>query len=270
VRPACRRRARPARRITQEAGAAGRTGRGGGGGALIAWLIRHGESEGNAGLPTRNAGDSALTTRGVEQARLVAAAFAASPSLIVVSPYRRAAQTAAPTVARFPAVPREEWPVQEFTYLGRLHGRLTTGAERQQFREAYWARADPWYADGPRSESFQGVLGRGRDLLERLRGAGVPRVAVFTHAMFIRATLWPLLGGGEVSAEVSAEEMRRFRAFALGLPIPNGALLELRFGPGGGVAVGGISTAHLPAALLTGTHGPRAESPDRRRGGRTR
>lgn len=234
---------------------------------LIAWLIRHGESEGNAGLPTTNAGGSALTARGVEQAELVAAAFDGPPALIVVSPYRRAAQTAAATAARFPAVPREEWPVQEFTYLGRLHGRLTTAAERQRLREAYWARADPWHVDGPRSESFQDVLGRGREMLqrlrgvERLRGVGVPTVAVFTHALFIRAALWPLLGG---AGEVSTEEMRRFRAFALGFPIPNGAVVELRFGPGDGVAVGEVTTAHLPLELVTGIGGLRAVRPDRR------
>tara|TARA_R110000823_G_scaffold128520_4_gene256280 strand:- start:754 stop:951 length:198 start_codon:yes stop_codon:yes gene_type:complete len=43
--------------------------------------------------------------------------FALSPALIVTSPYTQTRQTAAPTIARFPEVSVEIWPIEEFTYL---------------------------------------------------------------------------------------------------------------------------------------------------------
>src|SRR5262245_709170 len=71
---------------------------------LWAWLIRHGESESNAGTPSAEPGASPLTARGREQAAGLAATLPEPPTLIVASPYRRAAQTAEPTAARFPDV----------------------------------------------------------------------------------------------------------------------------------------------------------------------
>ena len=78
-------------------------------------FIRHGESTGNAGVPCHDLATIELTERGHEQARAVAASWAEAPALIVTSPYTRTRQTAAPTIARFPAVPVETWPIEEFT-----------------------------------------------------------------------------------------------------------------------------------------------------------
>src|SRR4051812_43055625 len=58
------------------------------------WLIRHGESESNAGLPTSDTAKIALTPRGFAQAECIVAAFTRPPSLIVTSPYLRAIQSA--------------------------------------------------------------------------------------------------------------------------------------------------------------------------------
>lgn len=81
------------------------------------WLIRHAQSESNFGLPSFIPAAPPLTPLGIEQARYVAGAFSERPNLIVTSPYVRTQQTAQPTLERFPDVPQEEWPVQEFTYL---------------------------------------------------------------------------------------------------------------------------------------------------------
>lgn len=81
------------------------------------WLIRHGESVSNAGLQTTHPAASKQTPLGHRQAAAVAQAFNKPPGLIVVSRYVRSQQAAAPTQARFPQVPVEEWQVHEFTYL---------------------------------------------------------------------------------------------------------------------------------------------------------
>lgn len=95
------------------------------------FLIRHGQSESNAGLRSADPGSAPLTPDGHRQARQIARVLADVPALIVTSPYLRARQTAQPTISRFPQAACQEWPVQEFTYLGDLHGRTSTAAERQ-------------------------------------------------------------------------------------------------------------------------------------------
>lgn len=82
---------------------------------MRAIFIRHGQSTGNAGVPCHDLGAIELTELGQEQARDVAASWTQAPALIVTSPYTRTRQTAAPTIARFPGVPVEVWPIEEFT-----------------------------------------------------------------------------------------------------------------------------------------------------------
>lgn len=81
------------------------------------WLIRHGESEANAGLATSDPATIKLTPKGLAQAARVSALLDQTPSLLVTSNYVRAMQTAQSTIERFPNVPVEKWPVHEFTYL---------------------------------------------------------------------------------------------------------------------------------------------------------
>jgi len=107
------------------------------------FLIRHGESEPNAGLPSADPGSAPLTADGHRQAGQVARALAEVPALIVTSPYLRARQTAQPMISRHPAAACQEWAVHEFTYLGDLHGRVSTAREREPYARAYWDRADP-------------------------------------------------------------------------------------------------------------------------------
>lgn len=80
-------------------------------------FLRHAESAANVGLPTSDPGDIPLTGTG----RLADDAAARDyegplPDLIVVSPYRRAQETATPFRKRFAITLIEKWPVQDFTY----------------------------------------------------------------------------------------------------------------------------------------------------------
>ncbi|WP_051468724.1 histidine phosphatase family protein [Actinomadura oligospora] len=190
------------------------------------WLIRHGESESNAGLPTNGPGASPLTPLGRRQAERVAALFPSAPSLIVSSDFVRARETAAPTRARFPGVPYEEWPVEEFTYLGSLHGPNTTNEERRPYAEAYWKRSDPSHVDGGDGESFQDLISRARAMLDTLAARPEPGlIAVFSHGLFIRAAMWTLLTG---ITEPTSDQMRAFFRFIEGSRTPNGTIVELR------------------------------------------
>jgi broad specificity phosphatase PhoE len=210
-------------------------------GAARVWLIRHGESESNAGLPGNGPADTPLTPLGLQQAEQVAEAFPEPPALIVTSPYLRAWRTAQPTIARFPAAAVQEWPVQEFTYLGDLHGNATTGRQREPYSRAYWERSDPHLVNGG-AESFTDLIDRVRECLDRLDRHSPAFIAVFTHGTFTRALLWSLQTG---TTALTSETMRQFRAFADTCLMPNGCIVELQF-PGPRVLAG--STSHLLAS----------------------
>lgn len=219
------------------------------------WLIRHGQSESNAGLPSLDWRGIPLTELGRRQAEHIAGSFAEPPRRIVTSPYLRARQTAEPTIERYPGAACEEWPVQEFSYLGPLNGRPTTSHEREPEVQAYWERADPRRAE-PGAESFAGLLGRVTSFLSRLGGQDSGPVAVFSHGIFMRAVAWHLLTG---VADPSPEDMRQFRRFTGFFPVPNGGAQELRYYPGESApSVMGGCTFHLPARLAP-------QDPDERR-----
>lgn len=212
------------------------------------WFIRHAQSEANAGLPTSDPANIAITERGRTQAECVARFFSAPPARIVTSAFLRTRQTAAPTIARFPEVPRDEWPIHEFTYLAPGPLRGTTAAQRRPLVDAFWTRCDPHHCDGEGAESFAALLGRVGDAVARLEQSSEPTLAVFTHGQFLRALLWSLL----IDANpCDAESMVRFRRFAAEVSIPNAAILPLCHKPGEGWSAQPMITWHLPGELIT-------------------
>ncbi|RSM89561.1 histidine phosphatase family protein [Kibdelosporangium aridum] len=216
---------------------------------MTVWLIRHGESLANAGSHTTGSATNPLTPRGEQQAALVA--FDHPPDLVVHSPYLRARQTAQPTIDRFPSARVEEWPIEEFDYLGRFHGKPTTAAQRAAAVAAYWDAADPHYRDDENSESFVDVHARARQFLARLADTECSYVAAFTHGMFMRIVLWAILTGDAVPDRAN---MRRFHAFRMASLIPNCSILPLVLNGEQGYQFSAASTAHLPVGLRSGGH----------------
>ena len=158
-----------------------------GGPLMQATFIRHGKSTGNAGVPCHDLALIELTDFGHQQAQRIAGDWTQAPSLIVTSPYLRTKQTAAPTIERFPGVPVEEWPIEEFTYLQPSRWNGTRSAERMPYLERYWAAADPDYCDGDGAESFATLLRRAEAALARLAAHPRGPVYVFSHGQFIQA-----------------------------------------------------------------------------------
>jgi broad specificity phosphatase PhoE len=91
------------------------------------WLIRHGESEANAGLASSDPALIPLTEKGYQQAVKVSTVISMIPSLIVFSPYLRTQQTAQPTMQLFPQAECQEWNIQEFTFLSPILVRIRLG-----------------------------------------------------------------------------------------------------------------------------------------------
>ena len=146
---------------------------------MTVYLIRHAESVSNAGERTASHGGAELSSEGRRQAEALTARIGFRPDLIVVSPFVRTRQTAEPLRQKYPDVPVEEWPVQEFSFLD--------------------ADRCPDYVDGKDAESFNQLLARVDDMLTRLRALpGKNKTVVFTHGNFMRAARLRL-GGGPLS-----------------------------------------------------------------------
>jgi broad specificity phosphatase PhoE len=201
------------------------------------WLIRHGESDSNAGLPTTHPKLSALTPRGLAEAEAVAGVFPRPPDRIILSAYDRATQTAAPTLRRFPDRVPETWPVHEFTYLAPARYRARTKHDRLPHITAYWERCDPQYCDGEGAESFAALCARVARAWERLRALPDAFTAVFTHGAFSQALVWCLLHD---TFAATPQTMAHFRGFHLGFWIPNGAIVPLHLPTDDSVWVGPI------------------------------
>jgi len=187
-------------------------------------VVRHGESAANAGARTNDPALIPLTEVGARQARIVADMISERPSLIVVSRFLRTLQTATPLIERYPGVPVESWPVEEFTYLdiGACTG--TTYAEREGLRDTYWARCDPLWADGPGCESFASFIARVRTLEHALSARDAERaVVVYTHGLLIQALLWLRR---PASGDTSRAAMQDFDRFRRSVPVPNCAMFR--------------------------------------------
>ena len=212
---------------------------------LNIWFIRHAQSQANAGERTADPSFIELTPVGREQGACVAGLFDRAPDLLVTSPYLRARQTTQFVADKHAQAPLETWPVQEFTYLDRQRCLNTTLAERIPMAREFWDRNDPGYVDGQGTESFAGLMDRAAEMWRRLLAEHDGKwVAVFSHAQFIRAAIWHWMYEGDNATQ---DGMKRFRGFLRTCPIPNGAVLKVRYD--GEFWHGAAQVEHIPAQM---------------------
>lgn len=199
-------------------------------------LIRHGQSQSNAGEPTKCCESVELTENGQAQARAVASYFRQAllvPELIVTSSHIRTKQTALPlkdflSTSEFSFPFEDEWPVHEFTYLACWRNEFSTFADRQETVKAYWQIADPTYIVCPGSESFIQFIDRVRAFKSRLESTEHTTIVVFSHEQLISAFEWLVQEKhGEVTP--TSEEMRGYRTYLLRNPLPNGGIVKAKF-----------------------------------------
>lgn len=187
-------------------------------------LVRHGQSAANAGLSTISNTDADLTDLGKNQAEEVARHIDECPALVVVSSFARSRLTAAPLLARYPAVRCEIWPIDEFNYLDVQRCANTTPAMRKPMIEHYWGLADPHYVDGSGAESFAAFIGRVQAFQRRLCALDVDgTVVVVGHGQFFRGFMLGLAEG----FQTTPEWMLRFRAVETSQPMRNGEILKV-------------------------------------------
>jgi broad specificity phosphatase PhoE len=197
-------------------------------------LVRHGQSVTNAGGRAADQVSNPLTELGRTQSREFAERLDCKPTLFVVSPFLRAQQTSEPLRQRFPDVPVERWPIQEFSFLNPALHRGTSEADRESHAVVYWQREDPVYTDGPEAESFTLFLDRARETIHRLADRRLATrdadgcIVVFTHGFFMQAIRMVLLFPNATDAEL----MANFQRFHLLNLIQNIGSLELELRDG--------------------------------------
>ena len=187
------------------------------------WLVRHGQSEGNIDKPQPYRGAPPLTPLGWQQVQTFADNFEATPDLIVSSDFIRAQQSAEPLQARFPHVPTETWPVQEFTPLAKRYYEGVKMSSRRDAFLQFFSDADPNVDNGEGAESFTMGLQRAADLLIRLQTIPQQTIVVYSHATFLRLVYWAWLYG-DVSR--AATGMTAFGMLLHSHKIPNTAFIH--------------------------------------------
>jgi 2,3-bisphosphoglycerate-dependent phosphoglycerate mutase len=209
-------------------------------------LVRHGQSVANAGGIPPDHITNPLTELGHAQAKAFADGVSCEPTLFLISPFLRAQQTAEPLLQRFPTIPVEEWPIQEFTFLEPNRHKGTNEEQQMPHILEYWERGDPAYLSGPGAESFTLFLDRARHAIQRLaRMAPGGCIVVFTHGLLMQAFRLLVLFPNATDAEL----MANFRRFHFVNFIENTDSLELE-------AVGGkirlVGQSHLMDFALQG------------------
>ncbi|MCL2656624.1 MAG: histidine phosphatase family protein [Betaproteobacteria bacterium] len=185
-------------------------------------LVRHGESAANAGLATSDPGLIPLTPRGQVQAVQLAEMLEVTPSRVITSNYVRAIDTAKPYAARHSLQPIQRELLHEFVTLDPDSVAGTTNLERRPLVDKYWRDCEPTLRMGGGAETFLEFAQRVDDFLSQLNTLPHHTV-VFGHGMWFAMLLWRTMGF-PVKDHLA---MRSFRAFQLGLPMPNCAVYEL-------------------------------------------
>lgn len=187
------------------------------------YLVRHGESEANAGLPTSDPSLIPLTARGQTQAAHVAVALDVRPALVLTSTYLRAADTARPYCDRYGIEAQAHELTHEFVTLDPDLVAGTTGLERLPLIKEYWSVGDPTCRTGSNAEQFLEFAGRVDSFARQL--AELPdQTVMFGHGMWFAMLIWRTMG----FPVDTTQAMKAFRAFQIGLPMPNCCVYELR------------------------------------------
>jgi alpha-ribazole phosphatase len=181
------------------------------------YLVRHGQSQANAGGVTLENPSVPLTPLGEMQARTIASLLPPTLGTIWSSPFKRTLDTAAPYCARMGRSASTHDDLREFETVDTVQLRGSACEEREAVVAAYWMKSDPDHRSGPAAETF-------REFHERVARArhgflpGLPDgTIIFGHGMWMALLFWQLWG----FAAVDRSGMTQFRRFQLGFPTPN-------------------------------------------------
>lgn len=189
------------------------------------YLIRHAESENNARPQHERVDDPHITPTGWKQSEALADwLLSLQPHRLITSPFRRALQTAAPTVARLQPKSSDQPPHATEVHVwddlferggcfagwddGNIRGMPGLGHDgildilpNARIHESI--HPDGWWQSRPREQDAEAIAraARVRGQLEQTLGTQPTRWAIISHADFIRLLLTELLGDQGVAVD---------------------------------------------------------------------
>lgn len=186
------------------------------------YLIRHAQSQANAGGAPLPDHLLPLTAQGEQQAQRLAHAWPHPPAALYCSQLLRTQQTAQPLCARhrMTALPLPE--LNELSYLSFQRIQSLDTDTRRTLAQQYWQTATPDYRDAPECDSFTEFSQRVERFCQRLT-AFPANSLFFTHGIWIARLIWKTQG---LHVTCNAD-MQRFRQFTTALAIPNTAVFTL-------------------------------------------
>ncbi len=194
---------------------------------LELWLIRHGETAGNASRRIHGITDAPLNDLGLRQAELLAPRLAGvSFDAVYASDLQRAHRTALTALPG--AEVRLDRRLREMSY-GVFEDRTWEELDADETAEANHWREDPVGRRVPGGESYGDLWARLESFRADLPGEG--RIAVFTHGGAIRVFLYGALG--------------KTRHDGLRFSVANTSITRLRLRPDGLTIVTLNDHAHL-------------------------
>jgi probable phosphoglycerate mutase len=198
--------------------------------------IRHGETDWNAAARIQGHTDIALNARGLEQARLAAAALAGDPvAAVYASDLQRAWQTAE-AIAAHHALPVQRDPALRERRFGAFEGHSFAALEPLHPELcSRWRHRDPDFA-APGGETLRDFAARAQAALLRIAARHPGQLIVVA------------VHGGVLDAfyrAATGQDLQAPRSFEL----RNAAFNRLLYAQGRLSLIGWADTAHLEAAL---------------------
>jgi alpha-ribazole phosphatase len=187
------------------------------------YLIRHGQSQTNAGGITLENPVVPLTELGERQAQRVATLLPATTDHVCSSPFKRALDTAAPYCARVARTPAIHADLREFEMIDTAQMSGGASAERELAMARYWLTSDPDQRTGPSAETFREFHARVARVRSEYLPALPPGSVIFGHGIWMALLFWQIWG----FETIDGPAMTRFRRFQLGFPTPNTAVYRL-------------------------------------------
>ena len=189
-------------------------------------FVRHGQSHSNVGGVTMDNARIPLTDLGHKQAAALAMLLPPVVDRVLVSPFDRTRDTAAPYCRHTRQQPAMLDALREFELIDPVLLQGMTGEQRRPVADAYWSRANPHERMGDHAETFAEFQARITAVRQDM-AFWPATTSVFGHRMWLAMLVWQILG----FERCDSAAMRSFRQFHLGLPIPNAAVYHLRQAP---------------------------------------
>lgn len=182
------------------------------------YLVRHAQSQSNAGLIISPNHQIALTDLGTVQAYQLGdwlLGYIDEPVTdVLVSSYLRTQETAKPYLTALNiAQPSVFDELREFNYLDFEHIKDVSFAKLVQMSQAFWQQGDILYQDSLQTDSFASFVQRVQKMRQQFETLTDGVYVVFTHGMWIGMLLWQILHGDGKRVL----DMHRFREFEMAI-----------------------------------------------------